>query len=342
MKKSLFIKLCAVIVTVCTATISLTFCASSDRRSADPLMSAQTVGKGDRRDICNVLLLGRDESAGLTDVIMVVSFDMTNSSAAVLQIPRDTYAEYTSDSYKKLNGAYSRLGAKGLCEFLSQSLCVDINYYAVVDLDALGDIVDMLGGVEVDVPFDLDYEDSEQGLYIHLKKGRQLLDGKSAGHFVRYRSGYAQGDVGRIDAQKMFLSAFIKRVKEKASVLTVGAIAISLLDDVNTNFPLPKLISVLGKAVSIDDGAITLLTLPGAAAIAKKSGASYYVMSRESALEALRRYFGILVASEDFDKSESFLNESYGEFSCIYHSSVEYSAYNVRDVQNGALGIEHN
>ena len=72
--------------------------------------------------------------------------------------------------------------------------------------------MDNLSGIEIDLPYDMDYEDSSQNLSIHLKAGKQTLGGKEALGFLRYRSGYVTGDLGRIDAQKLFLNAFINRL----------------------------------------------------------------------------------------------------------------------------------
>ena len=77
----------------------------------------------------NFLVLGKDEASGLYDVIMLVSYNATKNEIGVVQIPRDTYAEFTESSYKKLNGAVAALGGeRELCEFLSNALSVKIDH----------------------------------------------------------------------------------------------------------------------------------------------------------------------------------------------------------------------
>ena len=165
-------------------------------------------GEGGGRDVYNFLLLGQDEAAGLTDVVILAHVEAGRMCMA--QIPRDTYLRYTDQNYKKINGAVKSGGAAALCEALEQALPVVIDGYVLLDLDCVRDAVDLLGGVEIDVPCDMDYEDPTQGLSIHLKKGRTHLSGAEAVHFVRYRAGYVRGDLGRVDAQKLFLAAFLE------------------------------------------------------------------------------------------------------------------------------------
>ena len=160
-----------------------------------------------------LLLLGKDKASGLTDVMMVVSLDPNTNNLSVMQIPRDTYADYGSKNHKKLNSAVAVLGSEEkLCDFLSDSLGISIDGYLSLELDAFRKSVDAVGGVEMYVPKRLYYNDPAQNLYIDIPKGQQLLDGKKAEMVVRYRDGYADGDIGRLDMQKRFL-AILNRAK---------------------------------------------------------------------------------------------------------------------------------
>ena len=144
-------------------------------------------GADEREDKTCILVLGKDKASGLFDVMMLVSFDESDKAACVMQIPRDTYAEYTEKSYKKINAAPKMLGEEGFCKFLSESLNVQIKGYISFDLEAFSKAVDLIGGVEMTLPRALDYNDPEQGLYIHLSKGRQVLDGEKAQMLIRFR-----------------------------------------------------------------------------------------------------------------------------------------------------------
>jgi len=288
----------------------------------------------------NFLVLGKDNVSGLCDMIMLVSYDENKEAVSVVQIPRDTYAEFSSGSYKKINGAASALGGEeALCRFLSDSLCVPIDYYISLDLDAMGDIVDALGGVEVDVPFDMDYEDPAQGLSIHIKKGKNTLDGKTARQFVRYRAGYVRGDIGRIDAQKIFLAALIKKVKSGVTFGEAASIAVRVFDDVKTNVAFDDMTKLIGGALAVESENISFVTLAGEEATATSSGASYYVMSRPSAIKIINEFLGGSATEENFDKNRVFLNEKYTEFKKIYDSRAEYRVHNAKTILEEGIDI---
>jgi LCP family protein required for cell wall assembly len=153
-----------------------------ERQQSD---SATESFKGADKPYC-ILVTGEDKVSGLCDVIMLVSVDTRNERICVMQIPRDTYAEYTDKSYKKLNGAANALGGvEGLRAFLSQSLGVTIDGYLALDLASFRRIIDTVGGVEIELDRAIRYTDAEQGLFIDLPSGRQVLDGKKAEMLVR-------------------------------------------------------------------------------------------------------------------------------------------------------------
>ncbi len=277
-----------------------------------PTSAAHTAAPQEDR-ITRFLLLGCDRSGDRTDSILLVSINETRKTADILQIPRDTYAEYTERDYKKLNGAMKALGAGEMKHFLSRALGVKIHYFVVLKLDFFRDLVDAVGGVDVEVDRDMVYSDPAQGLTINLPKGRTHLDGARAEQFVRYRSGYANADLGRLDAQKVFLRAFAKKCKS----LSLGAILRVLgvaLCGVGTDIDLPAAIRVLGVLRAADPDEVPMQTLPGEA-VRGKSGAWYYVLNREGTEAALR---SISVRPISFDPDGVFDRESYADFHNIY------------------------
>ena len=270
-----------------------------------------------------ILVAGEDKISGLYDVIMLVSVDMSNERICVMQIPRDTYAEYTGRSYKKLNGAASSLGgAEGLREFLEQSLGVIIDGYLTLDLAAFRNIIDTLGGVEIELEKAIRYTDAEQGLFIDLPSGKQVLDGEKAEMLVRYRKGYADGDIGRLNAQKRFLAALFATLKQKVNSDNAYPLAESLIDGVGTDIGIATGVALGLKALSLDSGGLLLVTAPGEQTVAEKSGASYYVISAAATDRLLCEYFGKSEAQE-FDKSRLFSHPSYESFIAIYESVPE-------------------
>lgn len=321
--------------------LSIDASGAENTSKSDDSSLADVGGKSDGKSKrVNFLLLGKDNTSGLCDVIMLISYNTEESSVGVVQIPRDTYARYTEGSYKKLNGAVNALGSEAaFCDFLSQSFGVSIDHHVSLELDAVGDIVDIIGGVEVDVPCDMRYADEEQGLYIDIKAGKTLLDGEMAKKFVRYRSSYAQGDIGRIDAQKIFLAALYNKLRNDTSVFEVATVVARVADKIDTSLSLQEMISLAKTAFSVPADGISFVTLAGEGAIAQKSGASYYVLSRPSCIEIFRDIFSADVTEQSFDKERLFLNEDYAEFERIYFSSARYTVYDAASLCKDGIDI---
>lgn len=278
-------------------------------------------GGGDDGGTYDLLLLGQDEAAGLTDVVILAHVDVGAGRMCMAQIPRDTYLRYTDKNYKKINGAVKSGGAAALCEALERALPVVIDGYVLLDLACVRDAVDLLGGVEIDVPCDMDYEDPTQGLSIHLKKGRTHLSGAEAVHFVRYRAGYVRGDLGRVDAQKLFLAAFLEAAThvDAGDLPRLAALAVGSTE---TDLPPELVLSLLRAARRISVENVTLLTLPGEELQSAKSGAWYYVLSRAGTAKVMETCFGVAGASACIDPAHLLSDASRPDFEAIYRKYV--------------------
>ena len=252
---------------------------------------------------------------------MLLTVDTDTNSACVLQIPRDTYAAYTDKSYKKINGAYGALGGDGLVQLFEESFDIDIDGYMILSPNAFRDAVDAIGGVEVELDRTMYYNDPSQDLYIYLKAGKQLLNGERAEQFIRYRSGYINGDLGRMDTQKVFLSSVAKKLKNEASQIDMIRIASSLMSGTDTNITPAQAATVIDTLKSVDEKNIILVTSAGESATAK-SGASYYSLSAPAMREILKRYFD---GGENFDTNRLFLNKNNSEFGSIYNGYSQYT-----------------
>ncbi len=294
-----------------------------------------TASVGELRDRgTNILFLGTDRQAGLCDVMMLINVAFDDKRITVAHLPRDTYAKYTDKSYKKLNGAYNSLGgAEQVALFLSDAFDVNIEHFVCMGLDTLGAVVDAIGGVEVNIPEDMRYSDPEAGLYIDLKEGVAVLDGKKAEQFLRYRSGYADGDLGRIEAQKLFICSFFdKLVSEMSPVMAAKLCAAA--EGIETDLSLTDWLEFGMKTLSLADGDINVLTLAGAVLTATQSGASYYCLSAPSNAEIMKKYFG---SDGDFDRYSLFLNENYDEFEQVYENEIEYSVTSIVEIVGGSI-----
>lgn len=201
-------------------------------------------------DPINLLFLGIDENPGRSDTIILVSYNPSTEKLLALSIPRDTLVEIpgyyrnTNTLYgkQKINHAHAYGSIPLSVRTVESFLGINIHYYARVDYSALHGFVDIIGGVPLNVSHNMNYTDDAGGLYISLKKGEQVLDGKKAEQFLRWRqnsdgTGDGLGDIGRVQRQQLFIKATIKQLMKPANLLKINKIEELVLDKVTTNVP---------------------------------------------------------------------------------------------------------
>jgi LCP family protein required for cell wall assembly len=203
-----------------------------DGTTAEP---TRVQGSGRKQDVYTFLLCGTDDGNGGTDTIMVAAYDVKNQKMNVMSIPRDTMVN-VSWSTKKINSSYNAGGISRLAQEAGNLIGFPLDFYIKVDLKGFVQLIDALGGVEFEVPYNMNYDDPAQNLSIHVKKGMQHLNGADAVGVVRWRknndgTGYSSGDIGRIQTQQAFLKAVgkkclnfgnITKVKEFAEIFSMG------------------------------------------------------------------------------------------------------------------------
>ena len=217
------------------------------------------------KDRVNVLLLGVNQ--GMTDVIMVGSYDMENQYVNIISIPRDTFyyrpgweANYAGN---KINAIYHSEGIVPLAEAVSDLLYgMPIHYYAIVEYEDIRKVMDVIGGVEVDVPFDMIYDDPTDTppLHIRIYAGTQTIDSSNVMEYLRYRKGYRNGDIGRIQVHQEFVKKVLKECLKAGNILDVAKVAI---ENVESDITYNMAISVATKAVKLPSGNINSYILPG-------------------------------------------------------------------------------
>lgn len=214
-------------------------------------------GERKSEDFYTVLILGRDTGGGgNTDTMLLASYDVTNQKATVMSIPRDTMVNVSWD-VKKINSVYNMYGGgdkgiKALYQEIAQLVGFEPDYQVVVEWEAVGEIVDAMGGVYFDVPRDMDYEDPYQDLSIHISKGYQQLNGQQAMGVVRFRdgkNGYANGDIGRIETQQAFLKAVIEQMLQVKNVTKINQFAKVFQENVTTDLSFQNILWFAQKAI---------------------------------------------------------------------------------------------
>lgn len=225
----------------------------------------------------NVLLLGisEDLNSKLTDTIMVCSYNPKTQRASILSIPRDTYIGKNKNSVKandKLNTVYSKSGIDTCMEKVEQITGIELDYYAVVNTKALIKIVDIIGGVNFDVPIKMDYDDPTQNLHIHLNKGMQKIDGEKAEQLLRFRHNnngstysqeYGDNDYGRMKTQREFIKETMKQTLQLKNITKAKKIISAVFENVNTNVEEGLIKQYLPYAIEFNTDSILMEQLPG-------------------------------------------------------------------------------
>ncbi|MDI3311279.1 MAG: LCP family protein [Thermoanaerobacterium sp.] len=245
------------------------------------------------QDKKNILFVG--DADGLSDTIFVASFDKDKKEINMLSIPRDTYYPrpgYNAPSEKKINAAYSEQKIDGLKDAVENLLGIKIDNYVILTYDGFKDIIDTIGGVEVNVPFNMKYDDNVANppLHINLKKGLQVLDGEEALQFVRYRHGYTDGDIGRINAQQEFLKSFIKKVTSPTIITKIPSLAITLSKNLKTDLTAKDITTYALDFVKNKPQSINTSILPGEGGY--MDDYSYYFVDQQKAIELASKMFG--------------------------------------------------
>lgn len=271
-------------------TVRLVPVGGTDGETAQPDAARRT-----RRPHCyTVLLCGLDQSGGGSDTNLLMRFDVPNRRIDLVSLPRDTLLHHEWYS-NKLNYAYASGGMELLRSEVENLLGIPVDYYVTVDLRGFITLIDRLGGVDFDVPVDMDYDDPAQDLHIHFAKGLCHLSGQQAMEVVRWRKnndggGYPDADIGRIATQQAFLRA---AAAQAARVGNVPALAQTLFTYVKTDLTAGNLVWLGGEAMRVDAEDLRFHTLPGDGAGSYRRE-SVYVLDPEPTLalvnEALNPY----------------------------------------------------
>lgn len=243
----------------------------------------------------NFLLVGIDKEASLTDTIMVASYDLDESEVNILSIPRDTRM-YVGSRYQKINSAYSikkdgkKKGINGTIEAVSRLTKIPINYYVEFSLTAFRDTIDALGGVSFDVPQNMNYDDPQQGLSIHLKKGYQLLDGAKAEQLVRFRN-YPMGDIDRTKVQQSFVKALAEQKLNLSIIENIPELYKTISKNLKTNLEFGDVAKYALNLSDLTADKVNLYGLPGTPN-SIDYGASYWIPDMTAVKELVEVTFG--------------------------------------------------
>ncbi len=243
-----------------------------------------------KKECVSALVCGINDN--LTDTIMYLNYNTKNGKLFIMSIPRDTYVENEYCVGHKINAIYRGKNIIPLVEEVQDKLDTKIDYYVIFDTKMVNKLVDEIGGVKIEVPFDMKYDDPTQDLHIDLEKGVQVLNGIEAEHFVRFRHNndmsvaYAMGDLGRVKTQQEFMKSFAKSMISPKNIFKVQSIVNIILEDTKTNIQTEDIIRYMLSIVKLDTNNIVTKTAVGSPKYI--NGISYFLLDDEKTQEEIK------------------------------------------------------
>lgn len=240
-------------------------------------------------DIVNILILGIDQlknEPARADSIMVMSIKEDTGEIALISIPRDSRVEIPGRGKDKINHAMAYKGEITLMKkTVEELLGVPLHHYVYTNFKGFINIVDILGGVEIDIPRRMVYND----IYypINLQPGPQRLSGDKALQYVRFRSD-KQGDFGRMVRQQEFITAIAEETLKVSTLLKLPQLLEQVARHVRTDMSIPELLAFGRKATSINMDEVATISLPGRNI--NLNGVAYVELDQEVLQDTIHRY----------------------------------------------------
>ena len=260
----------------------------------------------------------------LTDTIMIVSYNPQTQQASILSIPRDTYVgkkdkNSASQNYLqsyKMNAVYrNRTNVEETLECVSNVTGLDLKNYILIDTEAIPEVVDAIGGVWFNVPIDMDYEDLNQDLYIHLKAGEQLIDGNKAEQLLRFRhnqdgtsypSEYGDNDLGRMRTQREFIQETAKQLLRIENAPKIVSLLDIVFKNIRTNLEMQDMKYYIPYAFKFNTENIVTDVLPGTPELC--NGVWIYTADRTKTKQVVEDLFTDKIVTEEPEENGNNIN----------------------------------
>lgn len=287
-----------------------------------------------------VLVLGEDNTTarmhdqyarGLSDTIILASFDLESKTASAISIPRDTLVDIPGYGQKKINSSHMLGGPMLTMEAVEQLTGIKPQYYIKTNVQRFKELVDAVGGVDIDVEKDMRYKDTWGGLYIDLKKGFQHLDGEKAMQYVRFRHD-VMGDITRIQRQQKFLKALAAEAAKPENYSRIPAIMDAVNKNVYTNMTIKDLIYLARMSREVDLESVQTETYPGVPETIE--GISYWVPDRSKGFDMVNRLFFSPQPKPGFPKVEVRNGNGREGVAQVVADILTQNGYRVSSVEN--------
>ncbi|WP_033366337.1 LCP family protein [Mastigocladopsis repens] len=241
---------------------------------------------------------------GLSDVMLLLRFNPEKKKIVMLSIPRDTRVPIEGHGVGKINAANVEGGPALSAKTISTLLGgVEIDRYVRINILGVSKLIDALGGVTVDVPKDMKYQDDSQHLYINLKKGLQHLNGDQALQLLRYRHD-SRGDIGRVERQQMVIRALMEQTLNPQTLGRFPKIVKVIQSHIDTNLRVEELMTLAGFGMQTNGSDVEMLMVPGKFSAKGEFDASYWMPDGDRIAAMMTQHFDLeSVTRQAFDPS---------------------------------------
>ena len=263
---------------------------------------------------CNILVMGVDigtpgatnvNDPKRTDTLILAHYNSEDKKIDLVSIPRDILIKI-NDKNQKINAAHAIGGVSYTVNAVEKLLGIEIDYYGKIDYEGFRQVIDAIGGIDMDITRRMDYDDPTQNLSIHFKKGTTVhLNGKKAEEFFRWRqnndgTGFENGDLGRIENQHMFIDKLMKKIKSPSIITKIPSVLSVVQSYVETNMEAKDILKYGYIFATIDSEKLSMDTVKGEAKYI--GGVSYLIYNEAENVQLISKLYDSKV--QYIDKSK--------------------------------------
>lgn len=263
------------------------------------------------KDKATIMIMGvdeRDDDVGRSDTLMIASIDPKKNQASLLSVPRDTRVKIKGHGFDKINAAYA-YGHERLSQDTVEGLLgLNIDHYIIINTKSFAKIIDALGGIDIDVPKRMYYEDpwdDDGGLLIDFRPGMQHMDGAKAITYVRYRD--EEGDLGRIRRQQDFVRACVDKLVSPAVIPKLPSIIREIMDSIKTDLSFRQLLEFAGTLKESKRNGLKTDMVPGRPLYI--NDISYWIPDLNQLRTTVADTLGIVMDAKTRSRMESDIRE---------------------------------
>ena len=263
------------------------------------------------KDKATIMIMGvdeRDDDVGRSDTLMIASIDPKTNQASLLSVPRDTRVKIKGHGFDKVNAAYAYGKERLSQDTVEHLLGVNIDHYIIINTKSFKKIIDAIGGIDIDVPKRMHYEDpwdDDGGLIIDFQPGMQHMDGAKAVTYVRYRD--EEGDLGRIRRQQDFVRACMEKLVSPAIIPKLPAVIKEVMGSIETDLSFRQLLEFAGTLKESKNNGLKTDMVPGKPLYIE--GISYWIPDLNKLRLTVADTLGVSLSGKYKTKMEADIRE---------------------------------